>query len=324
MSIGLKSDLTYSERDTYNDYQNDKDKLNTFITSPLDTSNNSIIMGDGSIINSRGMVLSDGGSDDGKIRVLGDRLLFYNDQNESFPDIAITSKGITVSDSFKFQNGSGSVVIDKNKITTTNMYLDMTANSGQNHIYIDPVKGIQIKKGATETLKIDTNGNIVMTGTLNACSIEGGTITIGSGNNVFKADATNGISLGHATPSLAPLQIKQSGELIANKATIKGDITSGSTITGATINGGTITGNTISGSTITGSQIEGTNIILDANDQSQGIEWKDKTNNTKLAEIFTETDSLNIENLGNHINLYCDSLNLGGCNNITGLQIRFS
>lgn len=70
-------------------------------------------------------------------------------------------------------------------------------------------------------------------------NIYGGTIAIGSGNNIFKADS-NGIYLGNASFGSAPFSVSMDGTLNAAKANIKGAITSGSTITGATIEGGNI------------------------------------------------------------------------------------
>lgn len=83
-------------------------------------------------------------------------------------------------------------------------------------------------------------------GTLQAASgtftgaLQGGTIEIGSGNNVFKADS-NGIYLGNATFSSAPFRVTPSGQLTATNANITGTIT-GSFITGSSISGGVITG----------------------------------------------------------------------------------
>lgn len=78
--------------------------------------------------------------------------------------------------------------------------------------------------------------------TIESPSIFGGTIAIGSGNNIFKADG-NGIYLGNASYSSAPFKVGMNGALSATSATISGTIT-GSTISASTIVGTSVaTGN---------------------------------------------------------------------------------
>lgn len=69
--------------------------------------------------------------------------------------------------------------------------------------------------------------------TIESPHIFGGTIAIGSGNNVWKADA-NGIYLGSASFLNAPFRVSMDGKLTALDGTFTGTI-SGSTITGSTI-----------------------------------------------------------------------------------------
>lgn len=76
-------------------------------------------------------------------------------------------------------------------------------------------------------------------GTVTAGSMSGVTMSIGSLNSIFKADA-NGIYLGNATFASAPFRVSMAGALVATSATITGAIQSGSTITGSTVTGGTI------------------------------------------------------------------------------------
>ena len=54
----------------------------------------------------------------------------------------------------------------------------------------------------------------------------GKSISLGSGNTIFKADADDGIQLGHATFGSAPFRVTTAGALTATNATISGDITS--------------------------------------------------------------------------------------------------
>lgn len=78
-------------------------------------------------------------------------------------------------------------------------------------------------------------------------ALSGGTISIGSGNNIFKADS-NGIYLGNATFASAPFRVSASGALTATSVNISG----------------TITGSSISGSSLSTS--DGTNGILITSD----------------------------------------------------------
>ena len=56
-------------------------------------------------------------------------------------------------------------------------------------------------------------------------AVNGGSIAIGSGDSIFKANATDGIFLGNASVGSAPFKVSLSGALIATSATITGAIT---------------------------------------------------------------------------------------------------
>jgi hypothetical protein len=67
------------------------------------------------------------------------------------------------------------------------------------------------------TVNIDSNGDLsVERGTFK------GSITIGTGNNVFKADGANGIWLGHDTFASAPFKVSLAGALTASNVTVTG------------------------------------------------------------------------------------------------------
>lgn len=102
-------------------------------------------------------------------------------------------------------------------------------------------------RGSQRVLYFDAaNNRYVFGGHLQAASgtftgeLQGGSITIGSGNNVFRAD-TQGIWAGNVNFSNAPFRVNMQGQLVANNAQISGSITS-STITGGTIIGAGIIG----------------------------------------------------------------------------------
>ena len=63
-------------------------------------------------------------------------------------------------------------------------------------------------------------------GTITAGSLAGVTMSIGSANSIFKADA-NGIYLGNATFASAPFRVSMAGAITATSATITGALTTG-------------------------------------------------------------------------------------------------
>jgi len=94
-------------------------------------------------------------------------------------------------------------------------------------------------KGTQKALWFDLPSNSYkFTGVIEASSFIGGNITIGSGNNVFKADA-NGIYLGSASFGSAPFRVNMAGLMVAQGGQFSGTITAssffGGTITGALI-----------------------------------------------------------------------------------------
>ena len=83
-------------------------------------------------------------------------------------------------------------------------------------------------------------GNLSAAGGTFSGALSGGTISIGSGNSIFKAD-TNGIYLGNATFASAPFGVTPGGALTATNANITGIINStGGTIGDLSIQDGAI------------------------------------------------------------------------------------
>lgn len=105
---------------------------------------------------------------------------------------------------------------------------------------------------ATGTVNLYLAGNAVFTGDVLASDFIGGTIAIGSGNNVFKADS-NGIYLGNASFASAPFRVTMAGAVNA---------------TNLNMSGGSITG----GSIIVSSNVTiGEKLIIQVNDYTDGI-----------------------------------------------------
>ena len=73
-----------------------------------------------------------------------------------------------------------------------------------------------------QTVGIDSGGDATYTGTITGSDIVGGTIAIGSANNIFKANGTDGIWLGNTAFASAPFSVSLAGALAATSATITG------------------------------------------------------------------------------------------------------
>jgi len=114
----------------------------------------------------------------------------------------------------------------------------------------------------TRTLReIVSLDNVVANQSIVNGSFNGGTITIGSKENVFKVDR-NGIYLGASSFSVAPFRVDMQGNLVASSATIAGDIVSDNYIVGVSgykleystgigyFNNIVITGGTIGGQSV--------------------------------------------------------------------------
>jgi hypothetical protein len=89
------------------------------------------------------------------------------------------------------------------------------------------------------------SGDLSAAGGTFSGQLSGGTISIGSGNSIFKADSS-GIYLGNSTFSSAPFRVTPQGSLVASNANITGTINA----TSGNISGDLITGGTISGTSI--------------------------------------------------------------------------
>jgi hypothetical protein len=117
-----------------------------------------------------------------------------------------------------------SLIVGTNVLMGPNAYLSWTNITGQPFI---PTDATQI--GGISSTYIDANGIWAIKVNANALvagTISGVTIAIGTGNNIFKADA-NGIYLGNASYASAPFKVSMGGSLMATNAVISGDIATG-------------------------------------------------------------------------------------------------
>ena len=108
----------------------------------------------------------------------------------------------------------------------------LTALQGMGGLTIDS-NGLRLKDNVGIVV-VDLNaatGNARFVGTVQGSNIVGGSITIGSGNNVLRADST-GLWAGHVDQFSAPFVVTPDGVLHAQGAKIVGEITSASSVTG--------------------------------------------------------------------------------------------
>lgn len=103
-----------------------------------------------------------------------------------------------------------------------------TRSDNKARAIMNATDGIKIQKGDgagnwTDAIYLDTSGNGTFSGFVLASQFIGGSIAIGSGNNIFKADS-NGIYLGNATFGSAPFRVTMSGSATANNLTLTGGL----------------------------------------------------------------------------------------------------
>lgn len=151
----------------------------------------------------------------------------------------------------RIENSANQFTLDETGCQLVNASFTLTTTDNKSKAILTPSSfKFQGNVGGTWTDQLYfSNGSMKIKGELVAgsivsnSSITGGTIAIGSSNNIFKADS-NGIYLGNAAYSSAPFRVSMTGELYAQNAYINGDIES-SSISGSSISSSTITGGTL-------------------------------------------------------------------------------
>ena len=179
-------------------------------------------------------------------------------------DVTINSSGITI-------NGSSSSI-----------------NLGSGAFTVSSA-GVMTATGATVSGAITaTSGSFA--GSLNSAdgtftgALSGGTISIGSGNSIFKADS-NGIYLGNATFGSAPFRVTPAGALTATNANITGDIVANNlNISSATVTG-TLSANNIQIDDVTIDTDGSGNLILG------NFNGFDNINSDSIGKIASSTGS---------------------------------
>lgn len=120
-----------------------------------------------------------------------------------------------------------------------------------------------------------TAGSVVAGISISSPVISGGQITIGSGNNVVKADS-NGLYAGNASFASAPFKVDMAGAVTATNITLTG---SGVTLSGlANIN-------------VSSNVTIGNKLYLSPSNFGNGVSWSNNDNTGKKAEIYIDNAS---------------------------------
>jgi len=143
--------------------------------------------------------------------------------------------------------------IDASKITTGQLIVGTNVGLGtaKDSAGVTTIVGNVVTTGYVNALNI-TAQYVVASISISSPSIIGGSIAIGSSNNIFKADA-NGIYLGNAAFGSAPFRVTMAGAVTASSITLtNASVGTGSTWTGNSISSAYI-GNLDAGKITTGS-----------------------------------------------------------------------
>lgn len=247
-------------------------------------------------------------------------------------NISLNGEGITATVS---GNPSKFVRMDYRGLYVQNGAIDIRTGANSNRGVIFDGSGLRAyNNSGTKTFDIDTNGNAVFAGKLEAASgtFEGelraasgtfsGRLSAASGS--FSGDITgsNGIFSG----TLSAVDGTFAGELRGANGTFSGTL-SGGTISGGTISGTTITGGTISGTTITGVTMNsgtinisddirvGNNIYLGSNNylSEKNVMFSGS------ASVTYRNDSLSVNALEN-VELYAGRVSIRGSLDLTNVS----
>jgi len=160
---------------------------------------------------------------------------------------------------------------------------DSTSGFILGYDYSSSVSKFEMGSSATKIFRYDGTDISLIGG-----SITGGSIAIGTSNNIFKADS-NGIYLGNATFASAPFRVTPVGALYASSAEISGKLITGagSSINGTyldsldadKINAGTLTGFTIQTSASANTGIKMSATIGGMDVYGQHMAFKDTSGN---------------------------------------------
>lgn len=225
-----------------------KDRLNSIFENGLRADLTQIVNSEKQemVINQQGLLgrkyISDGVYEDEQIKITNNRIGFTTNNWNSLstvigkvtlPDGSVAFGGnagiwmgeLVAGNQLVIKNTNNSFVLDGNGAVLKNATL--TIEKGLNKILLDPTNGFKIQKNVnnvfTDMIYLDTNGNAVFKGNIDASTINGSSFTGGS------------INIGNGK-----FTVNSNGDLIANSGTFKGTVTSSnisdSDIVGSSIN----------------------------------------------------------------------------------------
>ena len=302
------------EKYKYGKYSKDQSMLLDYINNELDLAKQKALAGHNQeiIIDDRGILLTDGNNPTEQVKMIGN-LIVFTDDGWNTAKTAISSRGIIAEhivgkliagNQLIIENQTGTFQVDGNGMSAINMSLSLTSKNGKNKIMLNPDNGFKMQKsngagGWTDNFYADTDGNLHLTGQIEASTFIGGSINIGNGNftvdsngvltarsGSFKGDITGSTGTFSGTLSGGAIissnieassftggsinigngafRVNSNGDLYAESGTFKGNI-EGSNISGAYITGGEISGTYITGGEISGTYITGSTINIDTN-----------------------------------------------------------
>lgn len=154
--------------------------INDIVNNNLDATRNAVEAGISQdvIVDRHGITLKNLDNPNEQLRLLSNVLAFTSDGWNS-ANLAITSSGIVGqniygkvigSEKLIVTNETSSFLVDKDRMTATDMILSLTTTTGNGKIYIDPTVGIKIQNNSSgswvDSLYMDTEGNLTMDGRL--------------------------------------------------------------------------------------------------------------------------------------------------------------
>lgn len=145
---------------TYEEYSNDKDTI-IKTDSTIDTNSNPISVTQDISITRRGLFMNEirESVTTGAMRILEDKIVMSRDNWATF-STAITSQGIFCDALWVLTNKDGSVQINDNKLTATNVDFVINSDTKDSTIKLNTTDGIVIEKGSTPVFYADTNGSL--------------------------------------------------------------------------------------------------------------------------------------------------------------------
>jgi hypothetical protein len=181
-----------NERSAYKEYSVDKDTVLFAGGGAIDAGDNPITTDNDIDLDRRGLWMRKirESTTPCELRILEDKILISKDEWETY-ETAITGDGISCNSLWVLTNTNGSVEIDENTITITDMNLEMTANNDNNEIIINPTDGIQIKQCTTPVFYAESDGSlylkdIYLSNTDGSISLTPNLLTIENGSIIIK------------------------------------------------------------------------------------------------------------------------------------------